>query len=361
MHINGRYNDQVNLRIDEVNTNKVWTRASNSKETRKHPDLDHDIDIIFDQIGARKSDFVKENKKSIAGVFGDSFTENRRIDNEFSFTEILNRVSESTHFANFGVDGYGLEQSFQHWIDKRPLIKMDMVFYLFCANDLEDTYQVQIFNREEMANGNVVNIADINIPIFIKFVSNFHLTYLFLESYYKLKSIEVSRNLLGDRLARRFSGAGEDYRNRQNDQYISSLTKNFLEDQLNPKTVAEAQHFISTLYEWKNQVEDSGGSFIVLVLPREVDQALSEKLIPKDIKTINLAEYDDLKFIQKTSWGFRADGHWNEYGNLTAAISLSQLLTELEHIKLYGQVIDNVDWNNYHAKIDMLYEENLSN
>jgi hypothetical protein len=361
MYIDGRYDSQVSLKISEIKSNKIWSRASNSKETRKHPDLDYDIDIIFDQIGARKSDFVMENKKSIVGVFGDSFTENRRIDNEFSFTEILNSVSKSTHFANFGVDGYGLEQSFQHWIDKRPLIKMDMVFYLFCPNDFDDTFRVLLFNREEMANGNVVNIANTDIPLFIKFVSNFHLTYLFIESYYKLKSIKVSKSVLADHLARRFSGAGKDYRNRTNDPYISSLTNDFLKDPLNPKTAAEAQHFISTLYEWKDQVEISGGEFIVLVLHREIDQALSEKLIPKDIKTINLAEYNNLEFTNKMNWNFNSDGHWNEYGNLTAAMSLNYLLENLRYDQFSGQTIDSVTWDNYFAKIEMLYKEELAN
>ena len=136
MDIDGRYDDQVSLKISEINTNKIWTREANSKEIRKHPDLDRDIEIIFDQIGARKSDFLKENKESVAGIFGDSFTENRRIDNEYSFTEILNGVTETTHFINFGVDGYGLEQNFQHWIDKRSLTQMDYVFYLFCIVEI---------------------------------------------------------------------------------------------------------------------------------------------------------------------------------------------------------------------------------
>ena len=359
--IDGRYYDQVSLQIKEVNTKKIWSREKNSKDTRKHPDLGYEIDIVFDEKGARKSDFVMEKKEAIVGVFGDSFAENRRIENEYTFTEILNGVNKSTHFVNFGVDGYSLEQSFQHWIDKKSLIEMDIVFYLFCSNDFEDNYLSQIFNREEMTRGRAINQADIDIPFLVIIASKFHLTYLFIESYYKFKSIAISQDKLINQLARRFTLANVDFRNRQFNEVVNDLTKDLLEDKPNSITNSEALHFKLTLQEWKRQVENNGGKFIVLILPREIDSIVSKKLIPENINSINLAEYNVPKVTKETSWNFSADGHWNEYGNLLAAISLSQLLTELEYIKPYGQVIDNVDWNNYYDKIDMLYEDNLSN
>jgi len=359
--IDGRYYDQVSLQIKEVNTKKIWSREKNSKDTRKHPDLGYEIDIVFDEKGARKSDFVMEKKEAIVGVFGDSFAENRRIENEYTFTEILNGVNKSTHFVNFGVDGYSLEQSFQHWIDKKSLIEMDIVFYLFCSNDFEDNSLSQIFNREEMTRGRAINQADIDIPFLVIIASKFHLTYLFIESYYKFKSIVISQDKLINQLARRFTLANVDFRNRQFNEVVNDLTKDLLEDKPNSITNSEALHFKLTLQEWKRQVENNGGKFIVLILPREIDSIVSKKLIPENINSINLAEYNVPKVTKETSWNFSADGHWNEYGNLLAAISLSQLLTELEYIKPYGQVIDNVDWNNYYDKIDMLYEDNLSN
>lgn len=359
--MNGRYDDQVSLQIKEVNTKKIWSREKNSKDTRKHPDLGYDIDIVFDEKGARKSDFAMEGKEAIVGVFGDSFAENRRIENEYTFTEILNGVNKSTHFVNFGVDGYSLEQSFQHWIDKESLIEMDIVFYLFCSNDFADNYMSQIFNREEMARGRAINQVDIDIPFLVKVASKFHLTYLFVESYYKFKSISISQEKLINQLARRFTPANVDFRNRQFEEFINDLTKDLLGGKPNSSTTSEALHFKFTLQEWKRQVENNGGEFIVLILPREIENAVSKKLIPENIKSINLIEYNVPKVTKETSWNFSADGHWNEYGNLIAAISLSDLLTEIEDLKPYGQAIDNVDWDSYYDKIDMLYEKNLSN
>ena len=362
MDIDGRYDDQVNLTISEINTNKIWSRQVNSKEIRKHPDLDFDIEIIFDQIGARKSNFIKENKKSVAGVFGDSFTENRRIDNQYSFTEILNGVTETTHFVNFGVDGYGLEQNFQHWIDKRSLTQMDYVFYLFCANDLEDTYRVQIFDREAMAKGEVVNIANTDIPIFVKLVSGFHLTYLFIESYYKIKSVIVPEDELAYRLARRFTQAYKDAHYRQYDGYYGSLTTNFLGDNPDKQTVETARHFRSTLREWKDRVERSGGEFIVLLLPRQPEYVVGEKLIPKDMKIIDLAENNKFEFKKRIiKWNFNSDRHWNEYANLSAARSLNYQLGNSTYDQFSGQTVDKVIWDNYFTKIEMLYEEELEN
>ena len=358
--IDGRYQDQVNLQIKEVNTNKIWSREINSQDTRKHPDLNYDIDIIFDEIGARKSSYDWKEKAPLVGVFGDSFTENRRIENEYTFTEILNSVSDTNHFINFGVDGYGLEQSFQHWIDKKLLVKMDIVFYVFCANDFENTYEVQLFDRKKMAENIIMNKAIMDIPIYVRLASKFHLTYLFIESYYNFKSIIISPDELIDQLARRFSPANVDFRNRQFDPYVSSLTKNLIEDNLDLSTSEALNHFKATLNAWNRRVLDQNGEFIVLILPREEENIISSKLIPKNIKAINLGSYENSVLMKDISWDFNSDGHWNEYGNLTAAMSLYSLLREMDLIKKSNKEVDKSIWENFHTKIDRLYNEKSS-
>ena len=357
LRIDGRYADQVNLQITEVNTNKIWTRESNSKDTRKHPDLGYDIELLYDEIGARKSNFSRTERDLIAGVFGDSFAENRRIENNYSFTEVLNEISHETHFINFGVDGYGLEQNFQHWIDKQPLVGMDLVFYLFCANDLEDTYGVQLFDRDEMAKGRVVNQAIINVPLFVRAASKFHFTYLFIESYYIFKSIGMSPDKLTEQLARRFSDANLEFRERLFDDYVSSLTRNLLNERPDPRTMKVISHFEATLQEWNKQVESRGGEFVVLILPREIESVISKLIIPTNIKSINLAEYDGYKLPNNRSWDFNEDGHWNEYGNLTAALALHQFLTKAGYINRSKNVIKSSVWEEYLSKINLLYQE----
>ncbi len=357
LRIDGRYSDQVSLQIQDSTTNKVWQREINTKHVRAHPDLSYDIEINFDEIGARQSDFTKQQGETIVGVFGDSFTENRRIENKYTFTEILNHASNKAHFINFGVDGYGLEQSFQNWIDKSSIVDMDIVFYLFCANDYYDTYEVQLFDKHEMAMGKVVNNVSTNVPFWIRVASKFHLTYLFLESWYALKSVSVSPDELMNLLGRRFTKDYQSLKDRQFDGYVNDLGRLLLSDNTDLTLIKEVGHFKATLLEWQNQVKKGGGKFIVLILPREIEKEYSKRLIPKAVQSINLSEFENHPSATKWSWDFNNDGHWNEYGNLTAAIYLYNHFAET---KLFNEVpipINDKFWKNYSLEIDTLYEE----
>ena len=105
LRIDGRYQGQANTKINASET--IWTRYNNSTEYHIHPDLKNKIEIKFDKFGARESLVKKENEIMTLGFFGDSMTENRRIENKFTFTEILNQNASDGKIYNFGVDGFG--------------------------------------------------------------------------------------------------------------------------------------------------------------------------------------------------------------------------------------------------------------
>ena len=66
----------------------------------------------------------KSNMTTIA-FFGDSFTENRRIDDRFTISSMLNELLGSPRIINFGVDGFGLEQSFQRYLNVEDEITLE--------------------------------------------------------------------------------------------------------------------------------------------------------------------------------------------------------------------------------------------
>lgn len=352
LRIDGRYMDQANSGVAEKNSNKIWTRGKNTSSLTKHPDLGSEVDVRFDEFGSRESYYRGKDIDIEVGVFGDSFVENRRILSEFTVTEVLNSLSETTHFWNFGVDGYGLEQSFQHWLDKSKLVDMGVVLYVFCVNDLTDTYQIQLFEREEMSKGKVINTANTDVPAWIQIASKVHLTYLFIESYYRFKSLRVSKSEFVTRLREKFTKSRIETDERRNDSYASDLTTQFLHSESTVDNIEEASHFVATLKMWDQLVKEKNGRFIVVVLPREEEKLVSSKLIPRELEIIQLKGNDHFKYTKNKSWHFKRDGHWNEYGNLSAAISLSTGLKEISPL----DASRNQTWANHLQAIDDIYD-----
>ena len=182
LQVVGRYTSQASQTIGGKPT--IWSRSANSQESGFHPDLSKKITILFDQYGSRVTEKVTKLEANTVAFFGDSFTENRRIENRYTFSQILNDIVDDTSFLNFGVDGFGLEQSYAHYLEKRDKLKIDKVVYLLCSNDLRNTYEVQLFDRSKMADGQAVFHPEIIVPWYIRVASRIHLTYLVLEGYY---------------------------------------------------------------------------------------------------------------------------------------------------------------------------------
>ena len=147
LRIDGRYSDLVSTEL--YGTNTIWSRYPMSSQITKHPQVGLNIEVKFNEYGARgEAISAMELDDTAIGFFGDSFTENRRIENRFSFNSYLSELSIDNALLNFGVDGYGVAQSFQRWLNVKDSVDLDMVVYIFCSNDLRNTYETQIFDRK---------------------------------------------------------------------------------------------------------------------------------------------------------------------------------------------------------------------
>ena len=261
----------------------------------------------------------QEGKVHVA-FFGDSFLENKRLPVQYSFTEpldyLLNAAGKNRfNVLNFGVEGYGTEQSYLHYAGFKET-NLDYVFYLFYFNDITEINNTRLFRFD--ANGELTNVAADRVHVLLRLLSKLHVTYLVLDTFKTLAVTwaEFYRDLQSDRLARwrdRFVGFSD------------------------AEKTESLRIFAALLRRWKTAVEAAGGAFHVVFLPmRQRNQAKYEfflkarRVIEQDVRvqTVDLltcAEEHIPGFNQQTMI-FRNDWHWNETGNMLAARCLYRFI-----------------------------------
>ncbi len=333
----GRYSHLLSTELYGSNT--IWTRYPSTKAFSKHPDTKQKIEIIYNEYSAR-GDIIPSHDidNDSIGFFGDSFTENTRIENKFSFVSLLSELSPESTFLNFGVDGYGTSQSFQRWLNIKDTINLDVVVYIFCSNDLRNTYEAKIFDRTLFAKGELRNIVPTEVPFFIKIANHFNITYLVIEAYFKAKSIlsvayKPQITTFNSKLSDKFSIGMKDYKQKFHDEYADSILEEYLSDNPSRETLETAEHLKSVVMKWKEMVEMDEGEFVIAVLPRETEVAASQKLFSNQ-EIIQLKSTVKIEQLDSFPWHFKKDHHWNEYGNLAGAISFREYFTNQDLLNL---------------------------
>ncbi len=308
LRVEGRYHDLASQLL--IPSPAIWDRPANQIEFGRHPDLNVPIEIRFDRDGVRNhSEDPTGDKRNIIGFFGDSFVENRRIEDRFSFTSILDAAARpGARVVNYGVDGYGLDQEYLRY-KKYETHDIRDVVYVFCENDLRNLYETDLTHLT--SDGDIV-FNEPRINRFYRFMGRFHLTYLVISASYKLGGL-VDRIESGKWQSKKVGSLIEkDWQTRFYDQYATSITADFLSSEPSAGTLRLAQKFVVLLDKWKREVEASRRTFTVLVLPRKLDDALATKLFRNfDGNVIHSTEF----FKNCENCMFQNDGHWNEYGN----------------------------------------------
>lgn len=353
----GRYADLVEENL--IYSRAIWDRPKNDTQYRSHPDLEYDIEIIFNDFGIRNhkgvtKKTVLEFDGKLVGVFGDSMTENRRIEDRFSFTSILDEyLFPDFRVLNFGVDGYGPDQAYLKYIDFEPRAKLDYVLYVFVQNDLRNIYENQLFR---FSDGELVEPVAPEPKPMLEFIRQFHVTYMVIDGYSRIKA-QLSRKPyevdgLNDQFNRNVSrDIVPGRQNRFHDAYADSMVQDLLSDNPNPDTKLWAARFNQIVREWKTDVERHGNEFYILVTPNRTATDLSTVLFDPDLSevTFHLGE----EFPEGYgSFTFQNDNHWNERGNLRAA----------QAIRRWGGaagfwVLDNRRW----SKLEQEVVESIQN
>jgi hypothetical protein len=334
----GRYNDVVN---PTYSADLIWERPKSTTEFQDHPDLYFPIPIKFDRSGVRNDGPIEtENKKNIYAFFGDSYTENRRVQSEFSFTEILGDLLPGVSVVNYGVDGYGLDQEYLRY-KKFSHHDIKRVFYVFCENDFRNLYETHL-----------VDLTEDNKLVFLKprrnwvidLVAKFRITYLIIEAYYKLRGLadEADRNLHFTYGVPRF-----------HDQYADSMTQALVSKSYDEKSQLAAlrKKFRVLLQQWSNELNHKGIRFDIIVVPWELDD-LAAKSLFGDLP-LNVLYLRDFLNGNDNEYQFRNDHHWNEKGNLFVAITIYKYLG-------YNLRIDDPIVKKIRSRIEDLYARRLT-
>lgn len=321
----GRYNDLVSGGLQASNST-IWTRPLSIQQQHTHPDLNYTVDISFDAFGVRNHSGVRITEfKRPVGLFGDSFTENRRIEDAYAISSQLNKIWNGNYVINFGVDGFGLDQSLQRYLDYRPIIRFSDVVYIFCSNDLRNLYEVDLFEVEKQKGGIILKNkfsqgGELKLAHQLRrWIGKFRVTYFVIES---LQKWAQAKEKADGRMFEAVKGFNERYHNK----YADGMVQEMLSGTPSLETRAWADKFSLLLNSWKKQVEEDGGRFHVAVLPSEPDMKLLEFILRDGFSSYSVVQLqppDHFRELKGFSPFFVRDGHWNEMGNLAGALTLA--------------------------------------
>ena len=331
---------------------RIWSRNPNSIYRRPHPDNGEYHYVCHNNLALRQHrNFAEEDLSSSTniGFFGDSFTENLRLPGPYSFTEpldfLLNVAGQDFNTLNFGVDGYGSDQSFLAYRNFEYRDKLDHVFYIFTANDLRNIYENGIFILNEEGSLKRKPVEAPSLPI--KILSKFHLTYLVVESIENVFFNTSDYNKRVDLSA--FIDHSRTYRS----DIANSIERDLLREENWSSELGNSINIFNTiLRQWKDEVESHGGKFYIILLPRPMESLASKfiDLDESDILDLYRSFQETVDSFNYDDFFFKNDGHWNEAANYNVARSLFEFISGQHNLeRLASKTVDEKLYTYYSA------------
>jgi hypothetical protein len=333
-----------------IPSNTIWTNQENSQITYSHPDLNYPVKSNYGKSGV-KANFLINKNFLYEGFFGDSVTDNRRIEYDYNFTSFYNEIIGKNLALNFGVDGFGLDQSFIRYLNIKNDFHLSKIFYVFHYNDLANILQTKLFelkNKDELVQvRHQLNFKN----KFFRLISKRRLTYFVMSSYQKIIGKNSDIYYLKDRFIEEFVSEEKNFYNLWKPRFFAieadSVNRDLFSSSPSNQTVEAKKIFNSILDLWIKEAKSQGSEFYIVVLPEEVHRNSFKKIINNEdtYKIIYLKErFPNLKYNL-------SEGHWNEVGNLSGALDLA------DYFKLYYK---NDFVENKVIKIKNLYKDNKS-
>ncbi len=331
----------------DLDRRRIFARRAHSTWHGRHPDTGVRHAVIHNNLALRQHrDFSEDDLADAVniGVFGDSFTENRYLPSPYSFTEVLdhlltfpsrdNEAQDRINILNLGTAGYGTGQLLLHYEDFRYASDLDLVLYVFCLNDPRGIYENGLFHLDE--TGALTRNPAIERSPWVSLLSRLHMTYLAIDGTRRLASLakgktedvvdkvlEASGDINFELLKERFK---ERLRGTEAMALQADVVDGEAESELAKDIVVVFQSLLRT---WQQRVQERGGRFVVAILPRPEEDRMAAAMIPPEIDRVNLFECFNeqvAEYSYAPDWKFVNDPHWNEQGNMLAAICLHRLL-----------------------------------
>jgi hypothetical protein len=318
---------------------RIISRSPNVHASGVHPDDGRTHSIIYNNFALRHHRDIMPadlDGRTLAVFFGDSFTENLRIPVQYSFTELLDfKLNEDEYeppslVLNFGVDGYSVDQAFLYYMNSEIAQQADHVFYVFCANDIRGLYENQLFRLED----GLLQRSQAQAPSWlVRAASRLYLTYLVLDARQVLRA--KWGGMGGDR---DFTAADilsykarHERRQRLHSPEAGAIEANLVGGEWQ-RITEHLDLMMKIVSTWRDEVERRGASFHVVLLPRE-DEHAAAPLFRGQYSVIDL--YEEFRQLNPSydyaDIRFRNDGHWNERGNLMAAVVLYRWMREISN------------------------------
>ena len=346
-----KYRDVAEGRL-QPDDMRIFASLPNTRDWRVNPATKRRHPFHTNNLGMRQHRNFSDAdilSATTVGVFGDSFVRAGYLDAPYVFTEPLDyllNLDGNGNFTvlNFGMGGYGPAQSYFAYRSFDAREHLDYVlFAYFGGNDLKALVRNRLFDLDD--DGRLRQREARGSAWWVPFASRLHLTYLALDATGRLAPYvsSVVAELRGDRDTWFFSAP-----------YVPD---DFLEHGL--------RVFRQLIRRWRDEVEESGGRFLVVLLPTQPDYPRVRPLLDEaGVGVIDLnacyARRDEEhreRDWQESPYYLQNDGHWNELGNRLAAACLDERLRREAGLPAMAEAVRDAALAEYYAAFEPQGEE----
>lgn len=319
-----RYYELASAVFDE-DAVRLRRRPPNARTERVHPDNRRSHPVIHNALGMRQHRPIPvepESGEIRIGLFGDSFTENIRLPVAYSFSEVLDYLlrqqSDQVTVLNFGVDGYGLDQSYLYYLHSPPAQHLEHVVYFFFGNDIRNLYETQLFDLDD--DGRLMSLGVPSRPWWVPFASRLALSYLAIDTGYWMLGRTGGYEPWSYRARKQVAEAERAWAER-----FANDTAARINSHVDAGTeTEETEHYWRLaqvlLAEWAREATARQDDYRVVLLPYLPESRVAHRFAPH--RVLNLFEEFAIYGLPSTRWTFANNPHWNELGNLLAAVHL---------------------------------------
>lgn len=305
---------------------RIWENPLNATYCRPHPDLQKSHLVLHNSLGLRQHREFSPDKPPHTlriGFFGDSMTENLRMEVQYAFTEVLdyllNRAGIKVEVLNFGTDGYGTGQVYLQYLQEGLDLDLDLVFYVYSSNDLRNIRENDLVDLQE----GQLQIKDVPpLSRAVPLLNRLYLTYLVIDFLNRLET-DTPAGIDPQREAE----LQAERKSRFKQQRYLNIQYHFAEGKISPEVQRTLAVFRAILEAMQRDVEVHDARFYTVTLMSDADRQMQRFLEKTDVT--NLSLYEDFHTIyQGHEYRFQNDGHWNEEGNKLAAIIMFRFIAD---------------------------------
>ena len=299
---------------------RIYASIPNTRDWRVNPATKRRHPFHMNNLGLRQHRNFSDAdilSATTVGVFGDSFVRGSYLDAPYIFTEPLDyllNLDGNGNFTvlNFGMGGYGPAQSYFTYRSFYAREALDYVLFVYYGgDDLHQLARQGLLDLDD--DGRLRQREARGSTWWVPFASKLHLTYLALDAT--------------GRLAPYVSGLAAELRANHDAGGAGGASPDDLFDH-------GLKVFGQLVRRWRDEVEESGGRFLVVLLPTQPDYPRVRPLLDEaGVGAIDLnacyASRDEghrERDWQESPYRLRNDGHWNERGNRLAAACLNERL-----------------------------------